>query len=314
MLQERSIVRSERLAAYWELTKPRISTMVLVAIMVSAFVAEQGRPEIAGRAFIGDRSPVWPLINVAIGMFLVAASGNAFNMYLERYTDFLMPRTAKRPLPDQRLSPVAVATFGAVCLGAGLAYLLMTLNMATFVCAAITWLLYVWVYTPMKTMTWLNTEVGAIAGALPILTGGLAMTESISLPIWSFFAVLVCWQFPHFMAIAWLYREQYRMGGMQMLTVVDPTGLRAGRKSIVMAIATGIASLWPLAVIPNVAAAVVFAILLVVLAGWYLSASLRFHRQRDDLAARKLLRVSVIYLPLYMLVLAVFSRFAMVFE
>lgn len=295
-------MRTERLTAYWELTKPKISTMVLVSIVVAAFVANPGK------------TPVWSLLHVALGMFLVAASGNAFNMYLERYTDFLMPRTAKRPLPDQRLSANAVATFGAICLGAGLTYLLMTLNVATFVCAAITWLLYVWVYTPMKTMTWLNTEVGAIAGALPILTGGLATTETISLPVWSFFAVLVCWQFPHFMAIAWIYREQYRLGGMQMLTVVDPSGARAGRKAIVMAVATWVASLWPLVVIPNTWAAVSFGVILTVLASWYLLAAIRFFRLRDNDTARRLLRVSVMYLPLYMLVLAVYSRYAMVVE
>lgn len=295
LAESQTLETSSRWAAFWELTKPRISTMVLVSIVVGGVVAAGGSPGI------------WPLLHVAIGMFLVAASGNAMNMYLERYTDPLMPRTAKRPLPDRRLTALDVMNFGAITFGAGFSYLLTTLNWQTALCAALTWVLYVLIYTPLKTRTWLNTEVGAVAGALPIFSGALATTGTLNWQAWSFFLVLLFWQFPHFMAIAWLYREQYAAGGLQMLTVVDPTGRRAGRKAIWTCIATWLVSLMPIAVMDSRLLAVVFA-LLATLAGWfYLQASIKFQREISDQTARRLLRVSVIYLPLYMLLLVAFS-------
>lgn len=288
---------SGRAAAFWELTKPRISAMVLISIVVSGVVAASGAPGF------------WPLLHVAIGMFLVAASGNALNMYLERYTDPLMTRTAHRPLPDRRLSALDVLNFGAITFGAGVSYLLTTLNWQTALAAASTWVLYVLVYTPLKTRTWLNTEIGAVAGALPILCGALATTERLNWQAWGFFLVLLFWQFPHFMAIAWLYREQYAAGGLQMLTVVDPTGRRAGRKAVLTAVATWLCSLVPAAVIAPWSAGLVFALLSTAAAALYFFASVQFQRQPSDHTARRLLRVSVLYLPLYMLLLVIFSRF-----
>ena len=288
---------SPRWSAYWELTKPRISGMVLVSIVVSGIVAAGGQPNIRS------------LIHVAIGMFLVAASGNAMNMYLERYTDLLMPRTAKRPLPDCRLSALDVVTFAAICLGSGLSYLLTTLNWPTAICAALTWVLYVLVYTPLKSRTWLNTEVGAVAGALPVLAGALATTETPGWNAWGFFLVLLFWQFPHFMAIAWLYRDQYRDGGLQMLTVVDPSGVRAGRKAVVMSIVTWLVSLIPMFQMTSLAGAIIFGLLATIAAAFYFIASMQFRSSTDESSARRLLRVSVIYLPLYMLLIVVFSQF-----
>jgi protoheme IX farnesyltransferase len=242
-------------------------------------------------------------------MFLVAASGNAMNMYLERYSDFLMPRTAKRPLPDQRLSAADVTTFAAITLGIGLPYMLLTLNWQTSLCAAATWFLYVAVYTPMKRVSHLNTEVGAVAGALPVICGSLAATGSVEAFGGGLFLMLLFWQFPHFMAIAWLYRQQYADGGLKMLTVTEPTGAAAGRKAIVMAIATGAASLVPVMAIESSIAAAIFAGISILLAAAYLFFSIQFARSRNDLTARKLLRISIIYLPLYMVLLLVFHRF-----
>jgi protoheme IX farnesyltransferase len=242
-------------------------------------------------------------------MFLVAASGNAMNMYLERYTDFLMPRTAKRPLPDCRLTSLDVVTFAAICLGSGLSYLLTTLNWQTTICAVLTWVLYVFVYTPMKSRTWLNTEVGAVAGALPVIAGALATTESPGWDAWGLFLVLLFWQFPHFMAIAWLYRDQYRDGGLQMLTVVDPTGARAGRKAVVMSVATWGVSLLPIVRMESTGGAILFGVLASIAAVFYLIASMQFRSSPDESSARRLLRVSVIYLPLYLLLIVVFSQF-----
>ncbi|MFO0260299.1 MAG: UbiA family prenyltransferase, partial [Planctomycetota bacterium] len=163
-------------------------------------------------------------------------------------------------------------------------------------------------YTPLKTRPWLKTEIGAVAGALPIFSGALATTETLNWQAWSFFLVLVFWQFPHFMAIAWLYREQYAAGGLQMLTVVDPTGRRAGRKAVVTAVATWLCSLLPVVVIEPRWAGLVFALLATAAAAVYFLAAVRFQRETTDQSARKLLRVSVLYLPLYMLLLVLFSR------
>jgi protoheme IX farnesyltransferase len=237
---------------------------------------------------------------VAIGMFLVAASGNAANMYLERYTDFLMPRTARRPLPDQRLRAGDVAGFAAITLGMGLGFLLATTPPVVFLVAAGTWLLYVLVYTPLKTRTVWNTEVGAIAGAMPVLAGSLAGSATLSAADWSFFALLVGWQFPHFMAIAWLYREDYAAGGLRMITVADDTGKAAGRKAVGWAVLTLLASLGPLLTFHSGWLAIAFAVVALVLGLVYLVAAIRFARQPERTSARQLLRTSVIYLPLYM--------------
>jgi heme o synthase len=292
----RATAMTQRWMAYFELTKPRISTMVLITIIVAAIISSRGQTNFA------------TVLNVLVGMFLVAASGNAMNMYLERYSDLLMRRTAKRPLPDQRLTSVNVLNFAAITAGAGLAYLLLLTNWQTAVCALATWLLYSFVYTPLKSLTPLNTEVGAIAGAMPVACGSLAATQSMEPFGIGLFTMLLFWQFPHFMAIAWLYREQYREGGLKMLSVTEPTGRAAGRKAIVMSIATWLASTIPLLAISGPVAKIVFVLITTVLAAIYFSSSWRFAKLRDEYSARKLLRISIIYLPLYMIVLLIFSR------
>ncbi|MEZ6093722.1 MAG: heme o synthase [Pirellulaceae bacterium] len=285
-----------RWVAYFELTKPRISTMVLVSIVVAAVVSS------------GATAGFGVLFHVALGMFLIAASGNAMNMYLERYSDFLMSRTAKRPLPDRRLSAQDVTYFAAATFGVGVGYMALTLNWQTLACAVTTWVLYVFAYTPLKRMTHLNTEVGAVAGALPIVCGSLAATGGVEPFGMGLFTMLLFWQFPHFMAIAWLYREQYRDGGLKMLTVTEPTGYAAGGKAIVTAVLTGLAGLIPVFAITNTWAVIVFSMINVVLAAYYLMFSIRFFRSRNDQTARRLLRYSILYLPLYMVLLLVFNR------
>ena len=287
--------QDSRLAAYIELTKLRISVMVLVTFVVAAVLAAGGSLSI----------PL--LLSAMIGMLAIAASGNAMNMYVERYSDFLMKRTRQRPLPDQRLSSTEVATFGAISFGIGVAFLFTAVNWQTAVCGIGNWILYVFIYTPMKRRSWLNTEVGTIAGAMPIIMGCLATIESVNLIGWSLFGVLVLWQFPHFMAIAWMYRHDYAKGGLQMLTVVDPTGRRAGRKAIVTAVLLVIISLIPVLTFRSPVHGVIFAALAIALGGWYLRASINFARELTDPIARKLLRVSLVYLPCYMLILLIAS-------
>ena len=291
-----SVVKSDsRMQAYVELTKMRISVMVLVTFVVAAALAADGMPQLSVM-FWGT-----------LGMLFVVASGNAMNMYLERYSDFLMPRTANRPLPARKLSASEVAFFGAATIGIGTAILLVTVNWQTAVCGLVNWILYVAIYTPMKRKTWFNTEVGAVAGAMPILMGGLATTDppQISLVVWAFFGVLFFWQFPHFMAIAWKYRHQYEAGGLKMLTVVDPTGKRAGRKAVVTAVLLIIVSLVPLFDCPTYVQGIVLTVAAIGLGWRYLKASIAFNRQPNDDTARTLMRKSLLYLPLYMLALII---------
>ena len=210
--------------------------MVLITFVVAAVLAAHE----AGVAI-----SISQLLAALIGMFLIAASGNAMNMYIERYTDFLMPRTAQRPLPAQKLSASEVATFAAITFSIGATVLWVTVNWQTAVCGIANWILYAFVYTPLKRKHWSNTEIGAVAGAMPILMGSLATTGTVGLIGWSFFAVLFFWQFPHFMAIAWKYRDQYRAGGLQMLTVTEPTGRAAGRKAVVTGVLLLLVSLIP---------------------------------------------------------------------
>ena len=197
---------SSRLQAYVELTKLRISVMVLITFIVTGVLAAHAA---------GATISLSVLLSATLGMFLIAASGNAMNMYLERYSDFLMPRTAGRPLPTQRLSATEVAMFATITFGVGSAVLLQAVNWQTAVCGIANWVLYAFVYTPLKRRHWSNTEVGAVAGAMPIVMGSLATTGTVGLIGGAFFGVLLLWQFPHFMAIAWKYRQQYEAGGLK---------------------------------------------------------------------------------------------------
>ncbi|MDG1874250.1 MAG: heme o synthase [Mariniblastus sp.] len=282
-----------RFQAYVELTKLRISVMVLLTFAVAAFLA-------AAEAQVGIS--VISFLGALVGMLGVASSGNAMNMYLERYSDFLMPRTAGRPLPGQRLSSTEVATFGAVSLGVGMGFLLALVNWETAACGLANWILYVFIYTPLKRKTHFNTEVGAVAGAMPILMGSLATTQSVGLVGWAFFGVLLLWQFPHFMAIAWMYRDDYRKGGLKMLTVTEPTGAAAGRKSVITAVLLILVSLIP-ALAMSPVQFWIFCLVAILLGVYYLKAAIAFNASRTEVIARKLLRVSIIYLPLYMVLL-----------
>ena len=270
-------------------------TFVCAAVLASVAI---GKPVDPGTFLCG-----------LIGMLFIACSGNAMNMYVERYSDFLMQRTSKRPLPARELTTVEVATFGAITFGVAVAFLFGGVNWQTGACGVANWILYVCIYTPLKRYTPWNTEIGAVAGALPVLMGSLATTESVGLVGWSLFGVLFLWQFPHFFAIAWMYRDQYEAGGVKMLTNTEPTGRLAGIKAVVGCIALIIVSLLPVIDLwADVATngwwrIVLFVAVCLYIGRPYLKASFAFLKQRDDLIARKLLRSSLLYLPLYMLVL-----------
>jgi heme o synthase len=276
-----------RVADYIELTKPRIVALELVTVVVAAHLA----------------SPwgVQPLVllHSVMGAALVAASAGAFNQWWEKSSDGRMVRTAHRPLPSGRLSDYQVIAFGSIVLVAGSIELFVWVGSMTAAVALATWLVYVLAYTPLKTRSPLNTAVGAISGSLPILIGWTAAGAAIDVRALALVAVMFLWQFPHFMAIAWLYRDDYVRGGQRMLTVVDPTGLRAGAQALIGALALIPVSLVP-AMSPEAGSRAIYC-------GWALAlgmaqivAATSFLVLRDDRSARWLLRASLIYLICWM--------------
>ena len=271
-----------RLADYFELTKPKIAFLVLVTVAMSAFVADYGSPS----ALL--------LVHTLIGTTLVAASASAMNQWLERHTDALMPRTADRPLPAGRLHAAEVLVFGAVAIVAGVGYLAWMVNFLTALLGLATWLLYAWIYTPLKSRTPANTAVGAVAGALPVLMGWCSVGAPLGMEALTLFLIVYLWQFPHFMAIAWIYRQQYAQAGLQMLPVVDPSGRRAGIQALISALALLPVSLLPTAMHLAGPAYLVGALLLGL---GQLAIAVWFMRRLHEESARGLLRASLVYLP-----------------
>lgn len=276
-----------------ELCKPRIATLVLFVVIASGFVATFGQVD-----------PL-QLLNVSIGAVLVAASASASNHWLEQHRDARMRRTQQRPLVAGRISQWEALTFITVTLMAGIAYLLFTVGITSTIAGALTWILYVLIYTPLKIVSPTNTAVGAVAGAMPVIIGWGATGADLDWRCWALFLTLFLWQFPHFMAIAWIYREQYGRAGMKMLTVVDPSGVRAGIQSILAAIAVIPVSVLPLLSTPTpwavagVAVVAILGLMQLALAMW-------FAWRRDEISARTLMRGTLIYLPLVLLVVVVF--------
>jgi protoheme IX farnesyltransferase len=276
-----------RVADYIELTKPRIVILELVTVVVAAHLASPWGIQ------------PWVLLHTVLGAALVAASAGAFNQWWEQSADSRMIRTAHRPLPSGRLTASQVVVFGTITLFAGTAELVLGVSVTTAGFALATWLIYVLAYTPLKTRSPLNTVVGAISGGLPILIGWTATGAAIDMRALAVVAVMFLWQFPHFMAIAWLYRDDYVRGGQRMLTVVDPTGLRAGAQALVGALALVPVSLVP-AMSPQAGSpGIYFAWAMVLGVGQVIAASL-FFVHRDDRSARRLLRASLLYMICWM--------------
>lgn len=276
-----------RAGDYIELTKPRIVLLELVTIVVAAHLASPWG------------IPTAVLIHAVIGAALVAASAGAFNQWWEQSTDRLMRRTANRPLPAGRLTVGEVIGFGAITLIAGVAELWLAVGPLTTAMALATWLIYVLAYTPLKTRSPLNTAVGAVSGALPVLIGWTATGTPLDTRAWAVVAVMFLWQFPHFMAIAWLYRTEYTKAGQRMLTVVDPTGLRAGAQAVVGALA-----LVPVSMVPAMTARSgspgIYCCWTLLLGVMQIAAALMFLIRCDDRSARRLLRTSLVYLICWM--------------
>jgi len=186
------------------------------------------------------------LFATLLGTALVAAGTNAFNQVRERDADARMHRTRKRPLPSGRISPRAAALFAGLISTAGVVYLALAVNYLTAGLAALTLASYVLLYTPLKRTTTLNTLIGAVPGALPIVGGWTAAGGQLGVAVWALFWILFLWQLPHFLALSWIYREDYRRGGFAMLAVRDTDGSRTGWVALLYAL-----TLLPVSLLPT---------------------------------------------------------------
>jgi len=272
-----------RVADYAELTKPRITFMVVVSTAAGYYLG-------ADRAL-----DLLRMLNTLIGTALVASGASALNQLLERDTDALMHRTRNRPLPSRRLDFAQVLGFGLACAVLGTVYLYLTVNPLTSMLGALTVALYVLAYTPLKRHSSLCTIVGAVPGAMPPVMGWTAAWGNLSLEAWTLFAILFFWQLPHFLAIAWAYRDDYARGGQPMLPVIDRDGSRTARQIVLYCLALVPVSLAPALI--HLSGTIYFGGALA-LGLLYLGAGLHAARARSIDSARLLLRTSVVYLPL----------------
>ena len=281
-------VAVSRVADYIEIAKLRISLMVLMTVSVGYILALQ------------EAASYVPLLHACLGVSLSAIGASAVNQWIERKTDGRMRRTMNRPLPTRRLAPAEVLTFGLICAVVGSGYLLMTVNVMTAGMTFLTFFLYAFVYTPLKRVTSLCTAVGAIPGAMPPVLGWLAAGGQLDWMAFSLFGVLFLWQFPHFLAIAWMYRDDYCAAGLRML----PAGRSMPHVTGLLAVCYAL-GLIPVSLLPTYFgwAGVVYATVAVVLGIAYLVASIRFAWDETRTSARRVLLTSLVYLPLLLAVL-----------
>jgi heme o synthase len=233
LINRGTLVGKGWLGIYADLFKARLTSLVLLTTMVGFY--------------LGFRGPVdyGLLCRTLLGTALLAGGAAALNQFLEREYDAKMRRTQDRPLPSGCLQPQTVLIVGCVTAVLGVVCLAQAVNLTTSLVGTLSLVCYLFVYTPLKRVTWLNTLVGAVPGALPPLMGWTAARGELSREGLALFAIQACWQLPHFMAIAWIYREEYAHAGFQMLPVVDPQGRRTGRQALAYALALLVVSVCP---------------------------------------------------------------------
>ena len=277
-----------RVAVYADLIKARLTLLVLLTTLVGFY--------------LGCRGPISYvlMLHTVLGTALMAGGAAALNQLLEREFDAKMRRTRNRPLPSGRLQPAAVMLFGGVCACAGLLDLALAVNLLTGVIGAISLLSYLFIYTPLKRVTWLNTAIGAIPGGLPPLMGWTAARGELSGGGWALFAILAFWQLPHFLAIAWIYRDEYEKAGFKMLSVMDPQGRRTARQAVSLTL-----GLLPVSLCPFLFGLTgpVYLAGALVLGAVFLWFAIRFARQLTVARARQLFYVSILYLPFLLTVM-----------
>lgn len=278
----------EKLLAYFELTKPRIAFLLVLTSAAGFYLGSKGPLDVA------------LFIHTLIGITLLAFGVATLNQYIERDIDPLMERTARRPLPAQKVTPNEALIFGVGQCVAAEAYLFFLVNGLTAFLGLTVIVGYVLLYTPLKTRTSASTAIGAIPGAMPPLMGWTAAANEITLAAWVLFVTQFLWQFPHFLAIAWMYREQYAKAKILMLPVVEPNGKLTMRQIVLFTI-----MLVPVSMAPYFLglAGAIYLAGATVLGVWLLFASISAARAKTNQAARRLLMVTIVYLPLLFILL-----------
>ncbi len=265
------------------LAKPRLNVLV-VASSLAGYVMGGG-----------DMSNAVRVVFTVLGTALVAGGASAFNQVIERHPDSLMRRTRLRPVPDRRLQPAESLVFATILSVAGLLILGAGVNVRSAAVALATLLTYVLIYTPLKRRSSLSTVVGAIPGALPPVIGWAAARDALSPGAWVLFAIVFLWQLPHFLAIAWIYREDYARAGFPMLPVIEPDGRSTARQSLFYC-----SALLPVSLVPTLVGmtGTTYFVAALVLGVLFLGLTLRFARTRTIPDARRLFFGSIIYLPI----------------
>lgn len=290
--------RSGTLGSLIETSKPRITRMVTIT---------------AGVGFaLPALSQSWTSTGLAlaatgalVGTALSAAGANSLNQWMERGRDALMPRTCGRPLPQTRVSPELVLTFGLACSALGVLSLALLAGPAPAIVSAATILIYLLLYTPSKVITPASTIIGAVPGALPPVIGWTAGAgggiESLShVGAWLLFLIMFVWQIPHFLAIAWLYREDYAKGGYRVLAVIDHSGARTSLVMVVWTAALLLVSLAPPWVMPD-ALGLPYLLTAGVTGAFFLLLTIQFAQRRTKTSARRAFIASVVHLPVLLL-------------
>ncbi len=281
------IENRRRMKNYIALTKPRITWLILMSTGVGYFFGLK-------RDWNGWLElPL--LLHTLVGTALIASGTAALNQWYEREADGLMRRTASRPLPSGKMTANRALWFGIVLAVAGFTELAIAVNPLTGLLGALTLGGYLFVYTPLKQRSHLSTVIGALPGAMPPLMGYAASYGALNAEAWTLFAILFVWQFPHFLAIAWMYRDDYARAGIRMLPVVEPDGMSTARQIVLYASTLIPVSLFPVLLRMSGRIYLVGALLL---GFWFLYTGVRVAFDRTNVRARKVLLASVIYLPM----------------
>ncbi len=275
---------------YIALTKPRITWLILMSTGVGYFFGLK-------RSFFNPSTGAadWALlINTLIGTGLIASGTAALNQWYERDADQLMRRTSARPLPSGKMTAQRALWFGIALAVLGFAELARFVNVLAALLGAFTLGSYLFIYTPLKQRSHLSTVIGALPGAMPPLMGYAASSGSLTAEAWTLFAILFLWQFPHFLAIAWMYREDYARAGIRMLPVVEPDGMSTGRQIILYA-----STLIPVSLFPVLLgmSGKIYLVGALILGGWFLYTGVRVAFDLTNVRARRVLLASIIYLP-----------------
>ncbi len=283
----------ERIAAFVELTKPRIAFMLVLTSAAGFYLGTKGSFDL----------PLF--VNSMIGILLLAFGVATLNQYIERDTDILMDRTAMRPIPSQRIMPNEALVFGILQCSVTEIYMYVLVNPLTAALGLSVIVGYVFLYTPLKTRTSACTAIGAIPGAMPPLMGWTAAADQITIGAWALFALLFLWQFPHFLAIASMYKDQYAKAGIKMLPAVEPDGRITARQIVLFTI-----MLVPVSLAPFFLGfgGLIYLVGATILGAWFLFESVQTARAKTVERSRRLLMVSVLYLPLIFGLLVVEHR------